>query len=519
VVVALAGAVCALSIGTASAHTVSGPTGPTGPSAHSAHSAHHRSHSKRLIPPKALRVVKVSKSGFTVTAHAKARHFRLFAAKTKRQLAVAHIAHANKTRLRSTPTLTVKGLHYSTTDGYFYRLEAISGKRHRFSLTKGTVTLQPGIPTNLQVSSTLAGTSLSWNSGQATGFTITQATDAAMSQDVRTYTTENQDHQFAPANLEPGTTYFFQVSALNGTTVSPATSVVSAMARADQQPLSLMTYNIKKADLAGQQEGGNTVAPWSQRRARVAAMINGALPDVVTVQEAATLVAPDRRQVDSLVSALGGTYDLATTELPVSAPGNTRSGVYILYRPSVYSPVGMGGNFSLGDSRWAAYQVLKNKTSGAEFLVVTPHLQVTGGPGGTDQGREDEDKRMVSQASAYARSMGGVPVVYAGDFNSNPSRQHEFNGPSDYNLSVGLSDSFDVAQSRTNEQYNSANGYATTPPADGMRLDYVFTSPGIAVRSWALLLNLSHGKFVGGTPPSDHNPMLVNLLIPYQAVS
>ena len=297
VVAVLAGAACALSIGTASAYTVSAPSGPSAHSAHSAYSAHsphraHRSHSKRLTPPKALRVVKVSKSGFTVTAHAKARHFRLFAARTKLELAVAHIAHAKKTRLRSTPTLTVKGLRYSTTDGYFYRLEAISGKRHRFSLTEGTVTLQPGSPTNLRVSSTLAGTSLRWNSGKATGFTITQATDAAMSQNVRTYTTENQDHQFAPANLEPGTTYYFQVSALNGTTVSPATPVVSAMARADQQPVSVMTYNIKKADLAGQQEGGNTVAPWSQRRARVAAMINGALPDVVAVQEAASLVAP-----------------------------------------------------------------------------------------------------------------------------------------------------------------------------------------------------------------------------------
>jgi endonuclease/exonuclease/phosphatase family metal-dependent hydrolase len=126
---------------------------------------------------------------------------------------------------------------------------------------------------------------------------------------------------------------------------------------------------------------------------------------------------------------------------------------------------------------------------------------------------------MVSQASAYARSMGGVPVVYAGDFNSDPARAHAFNGPSDYNLSVGLSDAFDMAQSRANARYNSANGYSTRPPSDGRRIDYVFTSPGISVRSWALLLDLSHGKFVGGRPPSDHNPTLVNLLIPYQAAS
>ena len=90
---------------------------------------------------------------------------------------------------------------------------------------------------------------------------------------------------------------------------------------------------------------------------------------------------------------------------------------------------------------------------------------------------------MVTQASDYATRMGGLPIIYAGDFNSDPSKKHNFNGPSDYNLAQGMSDSFDVAQTRTNAQYNSANGYLTKPPADGYRLDYMFVTAGIAVHA------------------------------------
>jgi exonuclease III len=75
-----------------------------------------------------------------------------------------------------------------------------------------------------------------------------------------------------------------------------------------------------------------------------------------------------------------------------------------------------------------------------------------------------------------------------------------------------------VAQTRTNAQYNTANGYQTTPMEDGYRLDYLFVTPGVAVTHWGQLLDLSHGQFVGPIP-SDHNPVVADMLIPYQAVS
>lgn len=475
-------------------------------------------HSSMPSAPTALKVVKVSRSSFTVRSNGSARQFRLFAAHTRRELAVARIHHAHRSPKTTAPTVTLPGLRYSPKP-YFYRVEAMNGTRHRFSAIEGTVALQPQTPTDLTATSGPAGTSLSWDSPPATGFEVTQATDPSMSKNVKTYTIQNQDHTFTPYDLDRSVTYYYQVAALNGTTSSAPTAPVSVMCQSDEQPVRVMTYNIKKASLSGESEGGNTVAPWSDRRTGVANYIEGAKPDVIGVQEAAALINGRTRQVDDLVSALGGSYALAQTEIAPTEPGHTgRTGVYILYNPSTYEPVGTGGHWSVGDSRWAAYQAFENKATGAKFLFVNVHLQVSGQPGGTDQGRQDEDKRMVAQATAYNATIGNLPIVYGGDFNSDPTKKHEFNGPSDYNLSIGLADSFDVAQSRTNARFNSGNGYQTNPMADGYRLDYLFLTPGIAATHWEMLLDLTDGRFVG-TIPSDHNPVVADLRIPFEAAS
>ena len=89
-----------------------------------------------------------------------------------------------------------------------------------------------------------------------------------------------------------------------------------------------------------------------------------------------------------------------------------------------------------------------------------------------------------------------------------------YNAPSQFMRSKGYHDSFKLARRRSNARYNSANGYHRRPPAHGDRLDYIFVKPTIRVVSWQMLLNLSHGKYAG-VIPSDHNPIVASLLIPY----
>jgi endonuclease/exonuclease/phosphatase family metal-dependent hydrolase len=415
--------------------------------------------------------------------------------------------------------MTLRNLHY-TTDPYYFRVEARNGSKRKFSSTIGAVGLTPLAPSNLVATTGLSGTSLSWTAGAATGFQVTQATNSAMTQNVRTYTIQNEDHQFTPPNLTVATPYYFQVRALNGETPSTTTSVIQTLDVTQQQPLRVMSYNLLEISADGRFEGGTRVAPWSQRRAGQVKLIKNASPDIISIQEGSSWVGPAKgpRQVDDLVSALGGEYALASTEVPPDQPHFQRTGVYILYKPSEYGPVGTGNHWAIGDGKWAAYQILQHKVSGAQFLFVAPHLSVPKN-GGTDAMRAKETKSMVAQAEAYARQNGHLPIIYAGDFNSDPSKTHKVNAPSEYLLSKGYDDAFDAAQARTNARFNSANQYERTPPAHALRLDYIFTQAGIAVTSWAMLLHLNHSGHFAGVIPSDHNPVVADLLVPYFGLS
>jgi endonuclease/exonuclease/phosphatase family metal-dependent hydrolase len=257
------------------------------------------------------------------------------------------------------------------------------------------------------------------------------------------------------------------------------------------------------------------VAPWSARRPVAAGLIKQAKPDVVAVQEAwpYTQAAVGPRQIDSLVSALGSTYALARTEVPPPQKGYFRIGDYIVYRPSVLTPVGAGGSWNLGDNHYAAYQIMQYRSSGARFLFTSVHLLPTLNSATYDTARQNETRSLVRQASAYAAAH-HVPVVYAGDFNSDTSANHAFDGPGSVMAAAKNADARWASQSLSNTQYDTANQYLRTPPAYNQSIDQFYAPPGTAIYSWREILNLSHGRFVG-TMASDHNPLYASIVFPY----
>jgi endonuclease/exonuclease/phosphatase family metal-dependent hydrolase len=105
-----------------------------------------------------------------------------------------------------------------------------------------------------------------------------------------------------------------------------------------------------------------------------------------------------------------------------------------------------------------------------------------------------------------------VPVVYLGDFNSH--ERNVVDGPGVAFRAAGHVDADEVAQGKVNAQYNSANQYLRVPPASGLHIDHVYVPQGVAVRRWELRLNLTAGSFVG-VIPSDHNPVLADVVLPY----
>ena len=190
-----------------------------------------------------------------------------------------------------------------------------------------------------------------------------------------------------PRGLSAGATYYFRVRAANG----PSSSAYSATATATAPggaAVRVASYNLLCAGGDGTKVGDGVVAPWGQRRLAAAKLVDRVQPDVIAVQEGASGVG-QRRQVDSFVAALNA---LGNDYLVADIESAKATGPYIVYRSGVWAPVGTGGRYELGNGRYAAYQVLQHRTSGARVLVTSAHL--TPGKASTDAKRKAEAAKL-----------------------------------------------------------------------------------------------------------------------------
>jgi endonuclease/exonuclease/phosphatase family metal-dependent hydrolase len=452
-------------------------------------------------------------SSFTVSSAASqyAKRYRVFASTTKSTLALATIAKTRASSVVTAPRVTLGSLGF-TTAPYYYRVQAINGTKVRYSDVY-VAYLRPDTPTSLRtVGRRATGLSLAWSGRPAGRYVITQATNSALTAGVRTYSITSQARTFTPYDLSVGKRYWFRVRAYDGPVASAPSAVVSAVAPSSGQNVRVMTYNLLHASAVGEQVGSGVVAPWSQRRVGAVALVDKANPDVLAVQEASDWVgaAYGPKMVDDLAAGLGGRYTVAHTEITPGQPGWFRTARYILYRTSTYRAVGDGGHWVLAPSRYAAYQLLENRATGARFLAVSVHLEPGSGEA-VDLRRQAQTKVLLADVKAF-QATHDVPVVYLGDFNSH--ERNVVDGPGVAFRAAGHVDADEVAQGKVNAQYNSANQYLRVPPASGLHIDHVYVPQGVAVRRWELRLNLTAGSFVG-VIPSDHNPVLADVVLPY----
>lgn len=374
----------------------------------------------------------------------------------------------------------------------------------------------PATPSNVHVASSHAGTYLTWSAGSAGHFQIQQATDSRFRYNVRTYLDrDGRDRQLTPYALSAGHTYYWRVRAFIGSTGSHWSSSVHAVVYRHEQRVRVLTYNVIENSADGTYESGNKIAPWSQRVVPIVALIKQAAPSVIGLQEAAGWVSYYKgpRQVDDVASRLGSSFIVAHTEVRPGEGTWFRTGVYIIYNSTAWRAAAAGGHWNIGNTRWAAYQLLQNRSTGATFLFISTHLTAASGSSG-DSARETEMKNLITDATNYSNGHAHAPVVYAGDFNSHDGHNHAFDGPGIATRAAHIADAFKSAQARSWTQYDSANMYMRTPPAAGRSIDHVYAAPRVAIVSWRQYLKLSNGQFVG-VIPSDHNPIASDLVLPY----
>ncbi len=477
--------------------------------------------------PTGIHVTAVTGSSFTVSMNraANTKYYRVYASTVHSDVFYANLkAGRHPSTLHwgtsSSPRVTVSGLPY-TTKPYYWRVETFAGSAQSYGAGIYERGLRPSHPTGLTVhTSAVGGTYLTWSSGSATGFVVQRALDPAFTDGLASFTIRGDNHQFTPYNLTMGTHYYFRIRAFNLHSSSAYGPPADGVKASREQSVKAMTYNILQAISDGELRTGGTVAPWAERRPEAAALIKGVDPDVFAVEEGWPYIgdpANHVRQVDSLNSALaaiGAHYAIAHTEITWPNPGWHRYGNYILYNTDRYEALGTAGLFDTDSgTNYAPYAELQNRSTGARFLYVGAHLTASVGRS-YDSVRQAQAASLVDQGTALGRQL-GVPVIFAGDFNSDPE-QNALDGPnrvmhSDANR---IADARLVAQARTNERYDSMNQLMVTPNPYSLFIDYIYLTPGVSASAWGMAMRFSNGKMVG-TIPSDHNPIWAWVQVPY----
>jgi endonuclease/exonuclease/phosphatase family metal-dependent hydrolase len=464
------------------------------------------------------RTVSVTSSSVTVAPSTSwgSGSFRILASTKRADMKLSRLKKAKASARTTQSVVTLSGLTY-TTAPYYYRVQAKRGSKVSYSKVR-TVYLRPPTPSLRVVTSETTGLALVWSGPAASRYVVISAEDPTMVEGRRAVSLDRRLREYTPLDLVPGQQYWFQVQAYNGPTASLPSAVATATATAAGVTVRTMSYNLLRANKDGQVESGNKVAPWSQRKLAAAALIRRTNPDILTVQEASDWAGAVKgpRMVDDLRSTLGtSTWSLARTEIPPSEAFYFRTGRYILYKTAVFSAVGEGGHWNLGNSRFAAYQILQHRSTGAKVLVLSIHLEYGTFSRAKDVLRQQQTKVLLDKVRSYLANR-PMPVLYLGDFNSHEGRTNVFDGPGTVMRPAHMTDSDEVAPVTVNRTLNSANKYARLAPRASAHVDHIYVPPGVGVRRFEVVAALSSGRFVG-VIPSDHNPVSADLVLPYPA--
>jgi hypothetical protein len=461
-----------------------------------------------------VRVVAVDHTSFTVRLDSQGSgwKYRLYASTNKPDVYYGSMQSAPyQSALRSKPRLTLSNLPYRTKQ-YWWRVQAVNNGHVRTAPIM-SIGLKPTAPTGLVApTGDSNGLYLKWNGGASFGFQVQQSTDPTFATGVTSYKARGLGKQFTPYSLPFGATLSFRVRSSNFGTNSGWSNTVTATVAAHTQHVRVGDFNVHENTTSD-----NKLPPWKDRRDAVIGSINSGDAQVLAIVEAAQSIDGTKcgkRMVDDLVDHLGGNWALADTEIkPCGGSGWVRVGDYVIYDNSAYKAVGASGHWlisSPSESKrwWAAYQVLENRATGGRFLFVSTHL-IVGNKLALDKDRADETKRLLNDVNGLNL---GLPVVYAGDFNSHD--QHQLDGPGDVMRNANNADAWYVSQHRVHAAYNSANDYQRRPPKFGVSIDHVYGSPGVGLQTWNLVMKLKDGEFVG-VIPSDHSLLVSDVSYPY----
>lgn len=282
-------------------------------------------------------------------------------------------------------------------------------------------------------------------------------------------------------------------------------------------PLRVATYNI--GSIAATK---NTSRTWEKRRSAVVNAIKRADADVIAVQEATTAKEADtgRRQIEGLVSKLGGDYRLAYSASSIgNVDGWATKGAHLIVRKDHVKVLSSGltsingivsKEHRLDKNRFFAWAHVEDRTTKQRTWVASLHLE-------NDKLGSAKQRRAAALAidDLLTRKRGSAsePIILMGDLNSDVVRHTS--GPTTALVQRGYVDTLSGPRatgsrwSTSNNQNGAKDGgypdrpfrYAYAPT----RIDYVFVKDAAGVRQHTNQVILTGGKFDARYRGSDHN--------------
>lgn len=258
------------------------------------------------------------------------------------------------------------------------------------------------------------------------------------------------------------------------------------------QSLKIMTYNIR---LDVESDGEND---WTHRKDFFLSQIQFYNPDIFGVQEAKP------NQVTDISNSL-----TAYNSVGIGREGVGKGEASTIYFKKEQFDVLQESTFWLSQTpdtismgwdaachRVCTYALFKDKKSKKQFWVFNTHLDHMG-----EEARTKGIELILSKIKVLNTK--NFPVIFMGDFNTEPTEQRILN------LKKEMLDSREVSQQKPFGPIGTFNGFKHNEPVT-KRIDYIFISKegSLKVLKYATLSDSIDLKY-----PSDHFPVLVEISI------
>lgn len=340
----------------------------------------------------------------------------------------------------------------------------------------------PGVPKGVEAARVSAfGAEIRWepvNKAVAYDVVVTRKKKVDLTEAQRTLSDETT---FVTKKLEPRTKYWVRVRAV-GERGAGRFSKPRGFTTHPKKPsvFTAGTWNVCSESCSG----------YSSRGPRQANVVASSDVDVLALQEAGGVrVGAQTRQY------FGG----SATGLQLAAGG--KNARYVFHRG--FEQVD-GGNWSIGNGRYATWARLRDAVTQREIIAVSVHL-TSGRGSGDGKARYGQTSSMLSQLARVNHD--DAPIIVSGDFNS--GRHRAGDGVPGLMARAGFVDSFDVAEQRINADINSAApGGHVKRSSD--HIDHIYVTKHFSTLRWQLIAGSTSGL-------TDHHLLTAELSLAQDA--